>query len=164
MLKFIAWLTMSVFSPATAPAASNTHEPIQIQQQDTVSRKRPTLPGKEGSTGERSTLRQLTPFSAEEDRQQIGVMLDSLLRHNPGLKSPFLKDLLIPPALQMRPARISELDSLNQQLLRASKFSVLERMGLIARHYANVNPNAKSYSTHQIDIIGTIFWLGEILK
>ena len=168
MLKSIAWAMLTVLSPAIARPATCIHDSIQVQQQDTVSRKKPGIHAKETSPQEQSPFLRITPFGTpsgpEANRRPLGGMVDSLLRYNPQLKAPLLKELLIPSALQMRSARISELDSLNQQLMREGKFSALERMGLIARHYSVVNPNAKSFSTHQIDIIGTVIWLGEVLK
>jgi hypothetical protein len=37
-------------------------------------------------------------------------------------------------------------------------------MGLIAKGYETRNPNPKTYSSHQLDLIGTILWLTEVVK
>ncbi len=168
MLILVAWASFTIVAPTEGRPTSWRTDSIQAQQQDTVGRKKPGLPTKEPSLREQSQFRQLGPFGTpsnlETDRRQFGRMVDSLFRSDPLLKAPLLRELLIPSVLPAHDPKISELDSLHQQLIRASHFSTFERMGLIARHYSLVNPNSKSFSTHQIDIIGTIIWLNEVLK
>ncbi len=168
MLILVAWASFTIVAPTEGRPTSWRTDSIQAQQQDTLGRKKPGLPSKEITPREQSQFRQTVLFGMPPDQQtnrrQFGRIVDSLFRSDPLLKAPLLKELLIPSVLPVGPPKVSELDSLNQQLARNGRFSAFERMGLIARHYSNVNPNAKSYSTHQIDIIGTFLWLSEILK
>jgi hypothetical protein len=141
---------------------------IQAQQRDTTGRKKTDISPKGVSPQERTPFGQNTSLnivlSTQANQQQFARIVDSVLRINPILRAPLLKELLIPsgPLANYPPA--SGLDAFNQQLLRDSKFSSFERMGLIAKRYAITNPNPNAFSTHQIDIIGTILWLYEVLK
>ncbi len=168
MLILIAWATFVVHSHAVAGNAISPGISVQVQQQDTAGSKRTTLPAKDLTPRQHPPFRQTSPygdaFGPETQERQFGRLVDSLFRSDPQLKAPLLRELLIPSVLPAHDPKISELDSLHQQLIRASHFSTFERMGLIARHYSLVNPNPKSFSTHQIDIIGTIIWLNEVLK
>ena len=165
MLILFIWASLNFVAPSIMPSTTSWGDSIQARQQDTVNSKKPDIFRQREVPQDRPLFwKDNYLFGPQTDQQSLRPLLDSLLRINPTLKTPLLKELLIPSGPLARYPPASALDLFNQELARDGRVSTFERMGLIARRYAVTNPNALSYSTHQIDIIGTILWLSEVLK
>jgi hypothetical protein len=91
--------------------------------------------------------------------------IDSLLKKNPLLQGPLLRELLIPSNPITEYPKSSTLDIFNQRLEHDSKFTPFERMSLITRRHALYNSSDRSLKSYQLDIRRTIqWWLEEVLQ
>lgn len=91
--------------------------------------------------------------------------LDSLLKKNPWLQGPLLRELLFPANSTTVYPKFSTLDIFNRRLEQDSKFTPFERMSLIAKRYATYNSADRSLKSYQLDIRRTIqWWREEVLK
>ena len=105
-----------------------------------------------------------TPFGPEIKPQQLVDTLNKLLTTRPLLRDAILKEMLLPTPSLTNSEPLSPIESFNFQLQNASELTPFERMSLIAKRYALYNPDDKSLRAYQLDIIGTILWLQEVLK
>ena len=168
MLMLFTWASLMFVAPPPAQTTAVIHGPTQVQHQDSSGRKKPEFSPNGPSPQERPPFRQNAPpsifLNAQEDQRPFAGIVDSLLKANPLLRTSFLKGLLIPSGSLPVCPPATKLDSVSLRLTRDNRISSFERMGLIARRYEITNPNPHAYSTHQIDVIGTVLWLNQVLK
>jgi hypothetical protein len=168
MLILLTWASLTFVAPPIVQFAPADCDSIRSEKQDTLSRKDSDLVRTRTSLQEKPNFRTSTPlnilFGPGIDQQQLEGTVDSLLKKNPMLKGPFLKELLIPSGPPASYPSSSGLELFNQQLEKDSKFTPFERMSLMAKRNAIYAPSDKSLKSQQLDIIGTMVWLQEVLK
>jgi hypothetical protein len=168
MLILLSWASLTFVAPPIVQSAPVDCDSIRSEKQDTASRKDSNLVRTRTSLQEKPNFRTSAPlntlFGPEIDQQQLAGTVDSLLKKNPMLKGPFLKELLIPSGLPANYPSSTGLELFNQQLEKDSKFTPFERMSLVAKRNAVYDPSDKSLKSQQLDIIGTTLWLQEVLK
>lgn len=168
MLIFFALASLTVIGAPVAQSTPVDCDTLKSEKQDTVRRKDSDLVRTRTSLQEKPNFRNGAPLSAllglEVDQRQLAGAIDSVLRKNPILRNPLLKELLIPSGSLVNHPPISGIDFFNRQLEQDSKFTVFERMSMIAKRYAVYHPPDKSLKSYQLDVLGTVIWLGEVLK
>ena len=167
MLLLFTCATLTLVDPAVC-ATSPACDTVKSQDQDTLARKSPELSRQNSVFREHPAFTTGTEldrlFGRQTDQAQFAAIVDSLLKDHPDLRGPLLRQLLIPPAVHSQVTDQSRLDKFNQQLFDDSKVTPFERMSLIARRYATYHTTATSLRDYQIDVVGTIIWLSEVLK
>jgi hypothetical protein len=115
---------------------------------------------------ERPSYKSDSPLSGlRTDQRYLEGTIDSLLKKNPMLRGPLLRELLMPSDLFADFREPLALDIFNRRLDHDSKFTPFERMSLIAKRYALYNSSDRSLKSYQLDIRQTIrWWLEEVLK
>jgi hypothetical protein len=163
MILFLTWASLSVNSPQLPSARAVSPELYHtLQQQDSSVKRIPQNLGIEPSFRTNPLLRSL--LNGQIDQSRLPAAIDSLLQVHPEWKGALLRELLVPNdprALIVRPSPIARFqEDLNQHI----KFTPFEIMSQIAKRYALYNSTDNSIKAYQIDIIGTIIWLHDILK
>ena len=168
MLIIFTWASLAFLSLPSLQSAPTDCDSIKTEKQDTVSSKNSEIVGFRTSILKKQQLRIGTPintlFGSEIDQQHLAGMADSLMKMNPTLKGPILKEMLIPTGPRANYGAVSGLELFHRPLEKESTFTPFEQMSLIAKRYAIYNPPDKSMKSYQIDIRSTIVWLSEVLK
>ena len=168
MLILLTWASLTFVAPPIVQSAPVDCDSIRSEKQDTASREDSNLVRIRTSLREKPNHRTSAPlnvlFGQKIDEHQLSDVLDSLLKENPALKGPLLKELLVPSGPPAYYLSASGLERFNPQLQKDSKFTPFERMSLIAKRYAICYPSDKSSKSQQLDIIATVLWLQQVLK
>ncbi len=168
MLVLLASILLVAGWPGVSQTAFAIPDTVKSAGRDTVSRQpsdvirtRPIVLRYPSSA--RGTILDNLPVG-RPDPQHLADIVDSVLRRHPELRQELLKEFRIPSRTDLPVAPQSRLEAFNRNLREESEFTPFERMSLIAKRYAVNHPNDTSLKSHQLDIIGTILWLSEILQ
>jgi hypothetical protein len=167
MLTLLAAASMTLFVPQAPQALHAQADSLQQDRQDTVQGERSVTILRSGMFREMPGFRTPEQFlfgSARTIQGMSSSALDSLLRSQPSLRAPLLKELLIPEGQPLEDPSQVALRKFNEQLIKDSKLTPFERMSLIARRQADLYRYDNSIRWYQLDIIGTVRWLEEVLK
>ena len=161
MLLLLTWASLTISVPSFVHPTLAASDTVKFKEHDSLNSK------DRGNVRIRpSPFLHNAPFTGiQTDKQDIATAIDTLLRNNPILRGPLLKEILIPSTSLTQFSQHSVQDLFNQGLERDSKFTPFERMSLIAKRYAIDNTSDRSLKSYQLDILRTIhWWFDEVFK
>ena len=166
MLLLLTLASLAFGNPPPAQPSLAAPDTVTAKDQDSLSRMGANLTRIRRPLQERPSYRRNMPFFGPwTDRPYPDGAIDSLLKKNPMVRGPLLRELLIPSDPFADFPEPSALDFFNRRLEQDSKFTPFERMSLIAKRYALYNSSDRSLKSYQLDIRRTIrWWLEEVLK
>jgi len=165
MLILLTCVSLSFTSIPYNPPAFAPTDTVRSEDGDSLSKKDTGLTRIRPSIHEERSLSIARPFSGPTENQRyLPGALDSLFKVNPQLRSPLLKELIIPSKRLGEYGAPSALDLLNAELEQCGKLTPFERMSLITKRYATLNANDNSLKSYQLDIIDTFLWLQSVFK
>lgn len=167
MLTVLATASMVLCITQASQGMRAQVDSLRNERKDTARRESAVTVLKIGRFQQVPGFRTLSPsiFSSSQTTMQISsAALDSLLRLHPSIRGPLLEELLIPKGQPLEDPDQVALRKFNEQLVKDSKLTPFERMSLINKRQADLFRFDNSIRWYQLDILGTIRWLGEALK
>lgn len=170
MLILFAWVSITIGPTLATQPLPATNDSTKEQRQDTVKGKteHPGTILKNDWAQEKPRLRLFTTDNTvfgPPIQQTFATALDSIIKINPGLRNPFLRELLIPSGASLNNLSTSPSARFNRELEQYSKFTSFERMCLIAKRYALYNSSDRSLKSYQLEIRRTLrWWFEEVFK
>lgn len=164
ILIHLAWASLTIVEPVIAHSTLYALDSLKSQGRETVTAKDTDLTQIQNEIPNVRKLKAASLLGGRTHQSQFAAELDSLFEKNPVLRGPFLKELLLPPdpIAGYRPHSVLKLFS--EATAEDSTLTPFERMSLIARRYALSHDSDRSLKSCQVDIIGTIIWLRDVLK
>lgn len=167
MLIVLTWASLTFVNTSPAGVVLSASDTTRPQTRDTVESTASSALRTTVLLQERPYLRTnalINRLLESRNDQALRAALDSLLATNPAYRALLLKELLVPTGPGAPPMLISPTETFDRQMAKYCKFTVFERMGLIAKRYNLYYPPGKTLKDYQIDILGTIRWLNEVLQ
>lgn len=168
MLVLVTCVSLAIGAVPATPSFPANPDTIKTRDQDTLGRPYPNAGrGDTASEEHWRTILRSRPgrvLGKPEKRGELATTVDLLLKERPDFRTPLLRELLIPSTPLPNDEVHAQQVTIDPRALQDTAITTFERMGLIAKRYAVVHPTDNSLKAFQIDLIGTYFWLREVLK